>query len=177
MEKKNVSLFPVFSAIFRIWKRETLKRLFSFRHLAVHMFRAKRTRKKIQRKEGLLVPTAIALSPTSNCNLNCLGCYSRSHPQMDQLRMETIDHCIGEAVNEIAESGNVVPVVSVEGDLEMTDTSIEYLGSETFIDRLIEHLRTKPIVLINLPEDEYGEAGYCMAVDRAPGPSDRTHAR
>lgn len=91
--------------------------------------------------------------------------------------METIDRCIGEAVDEIAESGNVVPVVSVEDDLEMTDTSIEYLGSETFIDRLIEHLRTKPIILINLPEDEYGEAGYCMAVDRAPGPSDRTHAR
>ena len=282
MEKKNVRLFPVFSTIFRIWKRETLKRLFSFRHLAINMFRAKRIRKGILRKEGLLVPTAIALSPTSNCNLNCLGCYSRSHPQKDQLTIETIERCVGEAVecgvflfvitggepfllkkmipiykkyaralflvitngtlitpetaDEIAESGNVIPVVSVEGDLEMTDkrrgkgvfdlamqamdrfrerkvlfgfsavctdASIEYLGSETFVgrmveagctlgfynelipiregdetympsreqkqqfkDRLIEHRRTKPIVLINLPEDEYDEAGYCMAVGR-----------
>jgi MoaA/NifB/PqqE/SkfB family radical SAM enzyme len=282
MEKKNLNLSSVFSTIFRIWKRETLKRLFSFRHLAVHMFRAKRTRKRIGRKEGLLVPTAIALSPTSNCNLDCFGCYSRSHPMEGQLTIETIDRCVGEAVecgvflfvitggepfllkkmaplykkyaralflvitngtlitpetaDEIAESGNVIPVVSVEGDEKMTDrrrgegvynramramelfrdrkvlfgfsavctdSSIDCLGSETFVDRmveagctlgfyneliplregdetflpkgeqrtafkeqLIEHRRAKPIVLINLPEDEYDEAGYCMAVGR-----------
>jgi MoaA/NifB/PqqE/SkfB family radical SAM enzyme len=120
------------------------------------------------KKDGLLVPPAIAFSPTMRCNLSCIGCYAKDYPKDDELPMELIDEMLSsgeklgvflfvitggeplmregilevfqrhrkllfllitngtlmddEVAKEIANAGNIVPVVSTEGSKEQTDT-------------------------------------------------------
>lgn len=217
MEKPGVTLFDVFSAIFTIWKRETLGKLFANRKIITNMMRGSRRRRAILKKEGLLVPTALALSPTERCNLRCLGCYSRSHPREDELSPEVISSFLSEAiecgvslfvitggepflredmigffetysrglflvitngtvfseesVKRFASCKNVIPVLSLEGDRYHTDRrrgkgvfdsvmstmelfrdrgmmygfstvctkhNIDYLGSEEFVDTVVD---------------------------------------
>ena len=139
-------------------------------------------------------------------------------------------------VDELSACGNVIPVISIEGNEDHTDrrrgkgvyqavihamelcrqrklifgfstvctnTNIDYIGSSEFIDTVVNagctlgfynelipivqndmqflpmkeqknrfqkqlsiHRKAKPIVLINLPEDEYDAEGRCMAVGR-----------
>lgn len=282
MEKEGLTLFDVFSSIFRVWKRETLGRIFANRRIILNMVRAARRRKKISKKEGLMIPAAVAISPTERCNLACIGCYSRSHPRDNELSEAVITSFISEAVefgvslfvvtggepflrsdmtgffrnhpeglflvitngtrfsgdlaDELHDCGNVIPVISIEGDENYTDkrrgrgvyreairsmklfkerkmifgfstvctnTNIDYVGSEEFVDTVAEagctlgfynelipthgedlqyipskeqaerfrtvlakHRAEKPLILINLPEDEYDADGRCMAVGR-----------
>lgn len=282
MEREGITLFDVFSTIFTIWKKETPRRLFANRRIIVNMVRAARRRKRTHRKEKLLVPAAIAVSPTERCNLRCTGCYSRFHPKEEELSNMAMNTLLSDAVNcgvgmfvitggepfirgdmtgffrsnpealflvitngthfqepladELAACGNIIPVISIEGDEKQTagrrgegvyqavfqamelcrrrkmifgfstvctNTNIEYVGSSVFVDEMAgagctlgfynelipmeqEDLRflpareqterfkkelavlrkEKPIVLINLPEDEYDAEGRCMAVGR-----------
>jgi len=120
------------------------------------------------KRHGLLVPTAIAFSPTMNCNLSCVGCYAKDYPRNDEIPMEIIEKMFSDAekwgvfmfvitggeplmregiintigkhqkllflmitngtlmdndiAKEIADAGNIIPVVSIEGNREQTDT-------------------------------------------------------
>lgn len=46
---------------------------------------------------GFGPPPVLAISPTSNCNLNCYGCYSAGHPHAGELAYEEIDSLIEQA--------------------------------------------------------------------------------
>jgi len=120
------------------------------------------------KRYGLLVPTAIAFSPTMNCNLSCIGCYAKDYPRNDEISMNIIEKMFNDAekwgvfifvitggeplmrdgiinaigkhkkllfvmitngtlmdndvAKEIADAGNIIPVVSIEGTSEQTDT-------------------------------------------------------
>jgi MoaA/NifB/PqqE/SkfB family radical SAM enzyme len=91
-------MFAFFSAIFRLWKRQILGRLFANRNIITNMIKAARFRKKTLRKQGCLIPAAVAISPTERCNLSCLGCYSRSHPKEGEITPEVLDRFVGEAI-------------------------------------------------------------------------------
>lgn len=49
------------------------------------------------KKNGLLVPTAIAFSPTMRCNLSCVGCYAKDYPKDDELPLDLIDEILNSA--------------------------------------------------------------------------------
>lgn len=120
------------------------------------------------KRHGLLVPTAIAFSPTVNCNLSCVGCYARNYPRDNEIPMEIIEKMLGDAekrgvfifiitggeplmregildiikkhkrllfimitngilmddgtAKKIADAGNIVPIVSIDGEREQTNT-------------------------------------------------------
>ncbi len=282
MSKKDLSLFDVFKAIFRMWKRETFRRVFANRKIIVNLLKGKRRRERTYKREGLKIPTALAISPTERCNLQCLGCYSRAHPRTQEISKDVLDTFLTEAIDcgvsffvitggepflrndmadffethnrglflvvtngtkfdpdsadKLAACKNVIPVLSLEGNKNHTDTrrgggvyesvfqsmelfrernvifgfsvvctknNIDYLGSyefinglahagctfgffnelipieqedlgflpskeqsETFQKKLSVLRKEKPVVLIDLPRDEYDENGRCMAVGR-----------
>lgn len=57
-----------------------------------------RNKKRIEAvNNGYYVPTAILISPTMRCNLNCVGCYAGNYSKNDDLSYELFDRIISEA--------------------------------------------------------------------------------
>ena len=238
-------------------------------------------RRKIQKREGVSAPIAIAFSPTMRCNLSCTGCYARDYPRDGELSLVEIDEMLESAeelgvflfvitggeplmregildvfdkhrkllflmitngtlldarkAGVIARAGNIIPVVSLEGSNEQTDArrgdgmhdkvlqAMEHLrnaeavfgfsamvtsensgtlSSDHFVDemiergcalgfyteyvpvgsaarrelvlkgedqkrfreRILEFRRSRPIMVVHLPDDEYESDGKCIAV-------------
>jgi MoaA/NifB/PqqE/SkfB family radical SAM enzyme len=60
--------------------------------------KAKRARQAfMQRHNGRKPPTTMVISPTKACNLNCIGCYANSGPEVEQLDWDVFDRIITEA--------------------------------------------------------------------------------
>jgi len=276
----TVGLTRILLRMASAWGSGALRTLWRTRGLQAGLVRSRRRRRKALREEGLHVPMAIAISPTSRCNLACKGCYARFHPTDGEMPVETIDAVVRDAselgvffivitggepylrpemidlyeryrnvlfltvtngtlidtaiASRLAGTGNVFPVVSIEGTRELTDgrrgegvydrvidcmrllagvripfgfsavvtrESAATLGGDGFVAQMVErgctvgffnefipagrgeiglvldaeqrrwfagrvdHLRRRhPVVLINLPADEYDADGRCMAV-------------
>lgn len=244
----------------------------------IRLFRSNRRRKKIERKNGLPIPTVLVVSVTMACNYDCLGCYSRGRPDYSELSKAELSSLFNEAqsmgflsavltggeplmrdgILDIVEKHpqllfilitngslmtpekaaaigrlkNLIVLVSIEGNSFFTDQrrgdgahqvvleamvmlkdagaffgfaatnnakNSSYLGSDEFIDdlidrgcsvgliteyvpcgskpraewvlnamqreefrqRIIKMRSLKPIVLVQFPQDEYGEANIC----------------
>ncbi len=151
----------------RLHRHGLIKKLWKLQSVGGNSLASAVKRKWHLKKDGLLVPTAIAFSPTMRCNLSCVGCYARDYPRDNEISMETIEKIFNsaerwgvfifiitggeplmrqgiidafkrhkkllflmitngtlmddETAKEIAEAGNVIPVVSIEGTREQTD--------------------------------------------------------
>jgi len=282
--KKGASLRTlegIFLQGVRLQQNGVLKKVWKLQTISRYAITSWLRRRKIRKQENLLVPIAIAFSPTMSCNLSCDGCYARDYPRDDELSLETIDDMLGSAermgvflfiitggeplmrdgiletfqrhkrllfllitngmlmdgktAEMIARAGNIVTVVSLEGSKEQTDVrrgrgvydrveramrhlqsadaafgfsamvtrdNFETLGSDDFIhemvdrgcalgfyteyipigsaarwelvledeererfrERILEIRRSKPIMVVHLPDDEYGPDGKCMGV-------------
>ncbi len=275
------ALEDIFLQGIRLQRNGVLKKLWKMQTISRYAITSWLKRRKLQKKEGLLVPIAMALSPTMHCNLSCLGCYARDYPRDGELSLEAIDDMLSSAermgvfllvitggeplmrdgilevfqqrkrilfllitngtlmdsktAGMIASAGNIMTVVSLEGSKEQTDLrrgngvydqveramgclqdadalfgfsamvtsdSFETLSSDEFIggmvergcalgfyteyipigsaarwelvlkdeereqfrERILEIRRSKPIMAVHLPDDEYGTDGKCMGV-------------
>jgi len=282
--KKRDSL-KTFEGIFlqgiRLQRGGVFKKLWRLQTISRHAIGSWLTRRKIQKKKGVLAPIVIAFSPTMRCNLSCKGCYARDYPRDGELSLEEIDNLLRSAeemgvflfvitggeplmkdgileifrrhkrilflmvtngklvdarvARTIGQSGNIMPVVSLEGSKEQTDDrrghgvydqveramkhlqdagavfgfsamvtreNFEILSGHEFVDemitrgcalgfyteyipigsdanwdlvlegedqklfreRILQIRRSKPIMVVHLPDDEYGPENKCVAV-------------
>jgi MoaA/NifB/PqqE/SkfB family radical SAM enzyme len=165
--EKPITLESIFIKGVGFQRNGFIKKLLKLRSVYKHAVLSSFRRKKCQKKKGLLAPIAIALSPTMQCNLSCVGCYSRDYPYDDELSLDNIDEILSSAekmgvflfvitggeplmkdgildifkkhknllflmitngtlmnenvAREIANSGNIILVVSIEGTRKQTD--------------------------------------------------------
>jgi MoaA/NifB/PqqE/SkfB family radical SAM enzyme len=267
-----------------LWARSGPSGIFFLLRAGLRFRFANRRRRRQEKRLGAHIPTVLALSPTLRCNYNCLGCYSRSRAEADEMTPAELNTLLGqaedfgflavlitggepflrddlmdlidrhrrllfvvitngsrvtpEAARRIAGSGNALVLVSVEGFAEDTDSrrgpgahraairamdslhragvpigfsvtnhafNSERLGSDEFVDSMLSrgcvaglyseyvpcgpeprpdwllteeqrelfHRRVlalraaKPIVLVQFPQDEYGELNRCTAAGQA----------
>lgn len=61
------------------------------------IFSGTKKRKEFQAKEGFYPPWLLVISPSTRCNLNCIGCYAGEYTKMEELDFETVDRIITEA--------------------------------------------------------------------------------
>lgn len=92
-------------------------------------------RRRRARRHGLLVPVAIAISPTMRCNLACTGCYALDYPRDGEIPLEKI----GEIFKSAAGMGVYTVVV----------TGGEPLLREGLLDLLIRHRRLTFLMITN----------------------------
>jgi MoaA/NifB/PqqE/SkfB family radical SAM enzyme len=284
-EKRNKHSLKTLEGIFlqgiRLQRHNSLKKTFRLLKISRHAVGSWLKRKTIQRREGFMVPIAIAFSPTMRCNLSCIGCYAKDYPRNNELSLSEIDDIFTSAeqmgvflfvitggepllkdgilevfqrhqkmlflmitngllmdektAELISRAGNIITVVSIEGTEEQTDhrrgnfvyhhvkkamdnlqkagatfgfsttvtrENFDYLVCEQFIEemlnrgcalgfyteyipvgsaarwemlmeddeqrwfreRLLEIRRTKPLMPVHLPDDEYAMDNKCAAV-------------
>ncbi|MGC8970708.1 MAG: radical SAM/SPASM domain-containing protein [bacterium] len=275
--------FWIIFAILR-WSFKKPRRIIFFPRIISRFVIANVRRSRLSKHIEGQIPGVLAISPTMNCNYNCIGCYSRDRLTDEELSTEELDKLFTEAehlgissvvvtggepflrrdliglmekhktllfvvitngsffspmlVRRIADSGNIIVLISIEGFEEDTDkrrkdgaynTAVKAmrlmstkdvlygfaatntcrnfgtLSSDEFIDKMIslgctlgffteyvpcgnnprydwlmsqsqrEELRrtviklrkTKPIVIIQFPHDEYGKDNICSAAGKA----------
>lgn len=82
----------------RMWGDNPIKTIWRTRRLQLGLIQSSGRRKRAFRKENLLVPMGIGLSPTFQCNLVCNGCYARFHPRDREMSHAVIQSVVGSAV-------------------------------------------------------------------------------
>jgi MoaA/NifB/PqqE/SkfB family radical SAM enzyme len=55
------------------------------------------TQLKMVRRHGVMVPRALLVDPTGDCNLHCTGCWAGGYGGKDSLSFETLDRIVREA--------------------------------------------------------------------------------
>jgi MoaA/NifB/PqqE/SkfB family radical SAM enzyme len=166
--ERKFDLAGMLTGMVRMWSKNPLRTLWKIRFLIAGFMRSALARGRLARKQGLLVPMGLGLSPTMRCNLSCRGCYSRFHSKKEEMPIEAVDRTVREAreagvflfvvtggepyirpemmeiysryrdvvfltvtngtlIDEyaaarIARAGNIVPMVSIEGDEEQTES-------------------------------------------------------
>ena len=90
-------LEDIFLQAVRFHRHGVLKKLWKLQTISRYAITSWLKRRKFQKRENLLVPVAIAFSPTMRCNLSCVGCYARDYPSDGELSLETIDDMLGSA--------------------------------------------------------------------------------
>ena len=54
-------------------------------------------RAKVEKKLNITTPATIVISPTTRCNLGCIGCYAGDYSKKNDLPIELVDKVITEA--------------------------------------------------------------------------------
>jgi MoaA/NifB/PqqE/SkfB family radical SAM enzyme len=90
-------LLRVLSHVLSAWGWGALGTVWRSRRLAWGFVQARRTRRRLFKREGLQVPVGFAISPTMRCNLSCKGCYARLHPRDGELSAEALASLVGSA--------------------------------------------------------------------------------
>jgi len=91
------TLEGIFLQGIRLQQNGVLKKLWNLQTISRYAITSWLKRRKIKKSENLLVPVAMAFSPTMRCNLSCVGCYARDYPRDGELPLETVDHMLGSA--------------------------------------------------------------------------------
>jgi len=188
--ESQITLESIFLKGISFQRRGIIKKLLKLRSVYKHAVLSSFRRKKCQKKKGLLAPVAIALSPTMQCNLSCIGCYSHDYPSDNELSLNDIEDILTSAekmgvflfvitggeplmkdgildifkrhknllflmitngtlldekvAKEIADAGNIVPVVSLEGTRKQTDNRRGY-GIYDQVKLAMEYLQNEGI--------------------------------
>jgi len=100
MRRDGLDLRYLVKNMIRLWGRSPIQTLWGTRKLQVGLIRSGLARRWSFKKENLLVPMGIGISPTFRCNLSCRGCYARFHPKDDEMPFPVIQRVIRSAVNE-----------------------------------------------------------------------------
>lgn len=94
---ESISLSAVMIKMVRLCRSGFLRIFTRTLHLQFAFIRGAIKRKIIKNRDGLTVPALIAMSPTSKCNLECIGCYSRFHSRLDEISYREIDRFVQSA--------------------------------------------------------------------------------
>ena len=144
----------------KLWKLQSV-----FRHAVGSWLR----RRRIQKREGFIVPVAIAFSPTMRCNLSCVGCYARDYPRDDELSLEAIDNMLSSA-----EEMGVFLFVITGGEPLLRDGILEVLGRHR---RLLFLMITNGLLMDKETADKIARAGNIVTVVSVEGSKEQTDAR
>jgi MoaA/NifB/PqqE/SkfB family radical SAM enzyme len=154
----------------KLWKLQTISRyaITSWLKRRKISGRPPRTR-GVQGGENLLVPVAIAFSPTMRCNLSCVGCYARDYPRDGELSLEAIDSMLGSA-----ERMGVFLLVITGGEPLLRDGILEIFQQHK---RLLFLLITNGTLMNDRKADLIGRAGNIITVVSVEGSKEQTDVR
>ena len=93
---KNHGCVGAAQRISRQLSRKTKRRVFD-NFIIKAMLEGYDKRYAFYEEYGFGPPPVLAISPTSQCNLNCYGCYSAGHDESDELTYEEIDDLLLQA--------------------------------------------------------------------------------
>ena len=82
----------------RMWGRTNPYNFFFFLRIGLRLWCSHLHRLLIKRRIGNPFPSVIAVSPTMQCNYNCIGCYSRDRATENELSTSELDNLFYEAV-------------------------------------------------------------------------------
>ncbi|MEK7396715.1 MAG: radical SAM protein [Candidatus Poribacteria bacterium] len=195
MSSKKSGYINVFESIFlrgiKLNKAGGLKKFWKLNRFLRHAVYSYIKRWILLKSKKLLVPIAIAFSPTMQCNLSCIGCYAADYPLDDELSLNEIDQLFSSAekmgvflfvitggeplmreglldlltkhdrllfllitngslvdsnvASKIADSGNIIPVVSIDGTREQTD-SRRGKGVYECVERAMRFMKDQDLV-------------------------------
>jgi MoaA/NifB/PqqE/SkfB family radical SAM enzyme len=97
-DEHRIELKYFIPQMIRMWGQNPLRILWRTRRLQLGLIRSSSRRKRFLKKQNLLVPMGIGLSPTFRCNLMCDGCYARYHPRDGEMPHSVIQGVVGSAV-------------------------------------------------------------------------------
>ena len=96
----ELDLRYLITRIIRLWGRRPIELLWRTRKLQIGLLRSGLKRRRSFKREGLLVPMGIGLSPTFRCNLTCSGCYARFHSKDGEMPFSVIRRVVSSAIQE-----------------------------------------------------------------------------
>ncbi len=100
MQRDRLDLRYLVKSMIRLWGRRPIETLWRTRKLQIGLIQSGLARRRAFKKNNLLVPMGIGISPTFRCNLSCRGCYARFHPKEDEMSFSVIQRVVGSAVSE-----------------------------------------------------------------------------
>jgi MoaA/NifB/PqqE/SkfB family radical SAM enzyme len=96
-----------FSSIFNDVDRNMRNRIIC--NFLISMINTKARREQITTRDGIMLPYAVLVDPTSACNLKCIGCWAGAYAKHDEIEPELFDRILNEAkdlgISTIALSG------------------------------------------------------------------------
>jgi len=95
--ENNPAYKTYFNGIFNDVDRDMRNRIIC--NFLIMMINSKARREQITAKEGIMIPHAILVDPTSACNLKCVGCWAGAYAKHDQLEPELFDRILTEAAD------------------------------------------------------------------------------
>ena len=180
--KKGTSirtLEGVFLQGIRLQRNGVLKKLWKLQTISRYAITSWLKRRKIsgwpprtrgvRGRENLLVPVAIAFSPTMRCNLSCVGCYARDYPRDGELSLEAIDDILGSA-----ERMGVFLFIVTGGEPLMRDGILEIFQQHK---RLLFLLITNGTLMNDSTADLIARAGNIMTMVSLEGSREQTDVR
>jgi len=153
----------------RFHQHGILKKLWKLQTISRYAVTSWLKRRKFQKRENLLVPVAIAFSPTMRCNLLCVGCYALDYPRDGELSLEAIDGMLAEA-----ERMGVLLFVITGGEPLMRDGILEMFQQHK---RLLFLLITNGTLLDDRTTEMIARAGNIMTVVSLEGKREQTDLR
>ena len=153
----------------RLQRNGILKKLWRLQAISRHAATSWLKRRRLQKKEGLLAPIAIGLSPTMRCNLSCVGCYARDYPRDEELSLEAIDELLGSA-----ERMGVFLLVVTGGEPLMRDGILEIFQRHR---RLLLLMVTNGTLLDDATARIIARAGNIMPMVSLEGLKEQTDVR
>jgi MoaA/NifB/PqqE/SkfB family radical SAM enzyme len=93
--EENPAYKAYFSSIFNDVDRGMRNRIVC--NFLIMMINSKARREQITAKEGIMIPHAILIDPTSACNLKCIGCWAGAYAKHDEIEPELFDRILNEA--------------------------------------------------------------------------------
>jgi len=153
----------------RFHRHGVLKKLWKLQTISRYAIMSWLKRRKFQQRENLLVPVAIAFSPTMRCNLSCVGCYARDYPRDGELSLSAIDDMLSSA-----ERMGVLLFVITGGEPLMRDGILEMLQQHK---RLLFLLITNGTLLDDRTTGMIARAGNIMTVVSLEGKKEQTDLR
>jgi MoaA/NifB/PqqE/SkfB family radical SAM enzyme len=84
-----------FNGIFNDVDRDMRNRIVC--NFVINMIITKARREQIEAREGIRLPHAVLIDPTSACNLKCVGCWAGAYAKQDELEPELLERILNEA--------------------------------------------------------------------------------
>ncbi len=96
-EKNQQGIGPLVRKTLLMWARSGPSGILFLARAALRVHKANRRRELMEKELRTHIPTVMAISPTLKCNYNCLGCYSRSRPEEEEMTTAELYKLISEA--------------------------------------------------------------------------------
>jgi MoaA/NifB/PqqE/SkfB family radical SAM enzyme len=93
--ENNPAYKAYFSSIFNDVDRDMRNRIVC--NFLITMINSKARREQITARDGIMIPHAILVDPTSACNLKCIGCWAGAYAEHDEFEPELFDRILNEA--------------------------------------------------------------------------------